>query len=276
MKTLRAKLFVNVGAILLLAGILNTFSSNFWIKKDLDKAGIHINERLEEIQSQIQKFISFLLTFHIVEEATELEKVIQIAGKSSSIWQKVGSVLEYNPDIAFIQVQDQKKKSIAIVPSDVPLRSFKWALNDESIWVYIDGENELFKGVFHEGFYLLFKAPNPPPFIPPSKFIKIPLPSFSYTWKDDPSHLFLCLLGRKNQWLEKVELIQKLLPWQEKPDTDMPLGIIKLDKEKKQGSCLLTKGLFLKKSLIEYTKEQETNDIPSLILRNTFQGEELA
>lgn len=275
MKTLRAKLFVSVGAIFLAAGILNTISAQLWIKKDLNKAGAHITEKLDEVQEQVRKFVSFLLTFHIVEEATELGRVVEIAGESSppssTRWQRAGTCLAYNPDITFIQIQNASNDPIVLAPGDVSLKPFSWAFDQEKLWVQIEGEEGIFEAKPNADYYLLFRSINPSPSL---KFHSIPLPSYSFNWTDSSEHLFSSLLEQKNQWLQKIELIQKLLPLQESKKTSFPAGILKLDREKKLGSCLLTKGLFLETALVDYSPKQE-QDIPDLILRNTHQGKEL-
>jgi class 3 adenylate cyclase len=276
MKTLRAKLFVSIGAILLLAGILNTLAAEVWIKKDLNKAGGHINHRLEEVQDHIRKFVSFLLTFHIMEEATDLDRVIQIAATdsmpfqdASSLWLKAGSVLTYNHQLSFVQIQNSAGDIAIINPEEAHLYPFSSATaSDGTLWVKVEGE--IFKATAYEGYYLLSNAKLHEEVPSSLDFVTTSLPTYSYNWEDSSAHLFEAFLIHKEQWLEKMEFIRLLLPWQEGQKEGPPLGILK-----KGTSCLLTKDLFSQTLLIPYKEAQEKDVIPALSLRKTLHGEEL-
>ena len=276
MKTLRAKLFVSIGAILLLAGILNTFAAEIWIKKDLNQAGQHINHRLEEMQDHIRKFVSFLLTFHIMQEATDLDRVIQITAQdslpiqdASSLWLKAGSVLTYNPQLSFVQIQTAQGDVAVIDPEEAHLSSFSSATApDGTLWVKVEGE--IFKTTAYEGYYLLSPAKLHEEIPSSLDFVTTSLPTYAYNWEDSTSHLFEAFLIHKEQWLEKMEFIRLLLPWQDGRKEGPPMGILKKGK-----SCLLTKDLFSKTLLIPYSENQEKDVVPALSLRKTPYGQEL-
>ncbi len=270
MKTLRAKLFVSIGAILLIAGILNTLAAEIWIKKDLNRAGKHINDRLEEVQEHIRKFVSFLLTFHIVQEATDLDRVIQVVGEDTfsfqNLWLKAGEFLSYNPQLSFVQIQNRDGQTAVIAPTDAHLSPFASATDSQgTVWVKVDGQ--IFKTSPYKSYYLLYEAKDLPPSL---DFVDSPLASYGYDWEDSPSKLFESFLVRKEQWLQKMEFIKLLLPWQENQKDNPPLGILKGNK-----ACLLTKDLFSKTPLIDYSQDQEKDVVPSPVLRKTPQGQEL-
>ncbi len=276
MKTLRAKLFVSIGAILLLAGILNTLAAEIWIKKDLNKAGEHINHRLEEVQNHIRQFVSFLLTFHIMQEATDLDRVIQITAADAlpfetdtSLWIKAGSILTYNPQLSFVQIQNNHGDVVVIDPEETHLYPFSSATApDGTLWVKVEGET--FKATAYEGYYLLSNAKLHEDIPSSLDFVTTPLSSYSYNWEDSPAHLFESFLVHKEQWLEKMEFIRLLLPWQEGQKEGPPMGIMKKGK-----ACLLTKDLFSKTLLTPYNQNQEKDVIPALVLRSTRTGKEL-
>ena len=285
MKTLRAKLFVSIGTVFLLSGILNTISSEIWIKKDLNKVGTHINKRLEEIQDRIRAFSSFILTFHIIQEVTELDRVVLMIGKdstpahNSTLWEQASNILSYNPNIAFIQIQNNQGENVVISPEDAPLVSFSWAFDlTGTLWIKLKEPETLFKTTSYEKnnqIYYLLSEPISSSNTSHLHFVTAPLPDCSYEWQESASHLFYSLLSCKHNWLQKMEFIQELLPLQEQSLLSFPAGIVKIDPQKNLGSCLLTHGLFSKTLLIEHVEKKETEDIPALILRNTSKGSEL-
>lgn len=305
MKTLRTKLFFSVGTILLLSSIINTIVSELWIRKELGRGGARISHYMENAQNQAKEFASFLLSFRIIEQAADLERVAEMTSSSLSIentstWLEAEKPLSYDPDIAFIQVQTKNNENAVITLEDAKLHPFSWAQGpDTTLWIKIPEEEGLFVGVpevkGEETIYLLFEhsllkkhlsslssslllAANSSP--EDAAFKEINVPSFSYNWKDSVSHLFSSLLLYQNEWLEKLNLIQSLIPWQMIQEAVVPYGIAKipsLDKHPGQhpGGCLLRKELFSTESLILDIESKEQEKVPFLFLRNTPSGKDL-
>ncbi len=282
MKTLRAKLFLSIGVIFLLVGILYILSADQWIKKDLDKAGIFIKGHVESVQNRIKTISSFFLTFHIVQKATDLERVTEMANhssfssqKSSSIWEEAGRILSYTPDISFLQIENEKSR-LVITPEEALLHSFTWAFDSKGIlWVQLEGSSDYFQASPYQKdgiTYYLLQEPVKASSNPPRSFEAIYFSPCSLVLDPSVSPLFYGLLSCKNKWLEKMELIQVLLSLKSETTRPFPQGIVFLDSIKKEGRCLLTKDLFSSKIFIESKRNLSEQSVPSLITRNTRSG----
>lgn len=246
MKTLKAKLFFSVGAILLFVGALNIILSEVWIKRGLARKGSTITQHVKEAEEKIESFSSFLLTLRMVEEAANLERVVYTISNIGptgidSLWKKAEEILSYDPQIAFVHIQGPTG-SISIAPQDAHLHSFSFIKNEEGfLWVNVEGREGNFiaipAGQDLKDDYLLFSeesarkaiaqkttssvedifslALKSIPQATSSNFQKVEMQNKSYKIQDTVPELFQALLSDENEWLYKMDLIRALLSWTE-------------------------------------------------------------
>jgi class 3 adenylate cyclase len=282
LKTLRAKLFVSIGTIFLVTACLSTVISQIWIKKDMTKNGRKISDKIEAIQKHITQFGSFLLTFHIIDEATDLERIAALSFQnfssiqkhSDSLWEQAREIITYGSDIAFVQIQNEKGETAIITPKDAKLYSFSWApLDNKELLIHLLETNEYFLARPSKenspDVYLLFNAPKELIQRPNLSFQEVNVSSSSYNWEDSPAFLYNALLASKNQWLEKLSLIEQLVPWQEQKLQKPPLGILQINKEADKQGCLLAREVFSTEQIVSETFEKPDEELPFLMLRKT-------
>ncbi|MBS0627517.1 MAG: adenylate/guanylate cyclase domain-containing protein, partial [Verrucomicrobia bacterium] len=272
MKTLRAKLFLSVGIIMLIASALNIVLAEIWIKKGLARKGDVITKYVKTIEEKVERFSSFLLTLRMVEEATDLERVVYMISSfqeslTKSLWKQAEEIVSYDPQIAFVQMQ-KEEEGISIAPQDAILHPFSFVLaEDKGLFVKVEGKEGLFAAIPIAGAsqedYLLFaeeevrkailqndklqdqfafvlKPLHPGTF---EAFQSVQMKKVSYGIQDSVPQLFQALLSNENEWLYKMDLIQALLSWPEKMGLT-PLGAIKIAGQ--TGGCLWADEVFSK------------------------------
>ncbi len=310
MKTLRTKLFVSVGAILILSGVCNIVTSEVWIKHDLSKGGLKLNRYIQSKEQGEKEFTSFLFSFRIIETAANLERVAQMVSNAKeatgSLWKDAAKILFYEPNIAFIQTQDSENKNACISPQDAKLHSFSWAAGPgKNLWIKIQDQEGLFIAIptteTETPVYFLYdkkdlekllkdKIPMPKELLEaaseqnlPSSFIDMEIPSSSYTDKDSTRHLFSSLLLEQNEWLEQIELIQALVPFQEDKSSIVPIGALKMGcieqidhhAGKHPPLCILSKEAFFEHPILPSIEDKELDKIPFLVLRKEGTSQDL-
>lgn len=288
MKTLRAKLFINIGIIFLLVGIFNTCISEIWIKQELTKAGNSISKQMATLQDRMKDFASFLLTFRIINEAIKFERIEEmpfhelsaVLEKQTSIWQSAARQVSYDPEIAFVQIQNKEGDTAIVCPADAHLHSFSWAYGeDHSLWVKVKNQDTLFNAIPYKDtkntFYLLFESKLPFPKGLENSFKEVIVSPPSYTWEEKPSSLLHALLLNKQEWFTKITLIQHLLSYENFSSNNHPIGILELHLDPLEGACLLSHELFPSNPIIENIAYKKNLSLPLLILRDTPVGKEL-
>jgi class 3 adenylate cyclase len=311
MKTLRAKLFFSVGAILLLTAILNYGLSRLWIKRQLVKSAGSLEKHMRDVQSRIQKFSSFLMTYRVVEGAAELEGVSKMGSswgvsqkdENSTAWSAAAEIATYDPQIAFVQVETKTGMQAVLSPKDARLYSPRWAHAGEGIlWIEIAEKKQLYAAIPHlfrgQTFYLLFSEHVLPTLnsenglsddirnqlafaadhIEESRslpFASFERESLSFSWQDSPDKLFEALLTNETEWIEKMDLIQALVPWQNATGLLAPAGVLNIDPSFKYGSCILADEVFSRQTIILDPASKAGTGVPFLLLRKSNQGDDL-
>ncbi len=281
MKTLRAKLFTSIGTIFFFFSIINTVTSEIWIKKDLHKAGASIQEQIQKAQDYMRKFSSFVLAFHIISDAANLSRQVQMAADTpiSSPWQDALRILSSDPKIAFVELQNDQEERATICLEDARAHPFSWAFDSQGkLWIRISGYASLFSTQAHtqngKTFFFLFEDssfPDPSSLV----FTSTALESSSYYWEDSSVVLFLDLIQQQELWLEKIQLVKALLPWQGTNQENRPFAIASIDTHKNQGLCVITQEIFPSQALLDQVKRKSKENIPFLLVRDTINGQDL-
>lgn len=242
MKSLRAKLFVSVGAILLIVALISYLLPEFFIKKDIDKASVHMNERFGESRKKINALASLLLSSQISEKTAELEGISAVvkAMKKEELAPLVlaSKIAAYSPSLSFVQIE--KGEQIALVtPAGTGCHDIATAFEKEVLWVKVGSRH--FKATpLQKGTYLLVESASFPPTL-----------SLNALEEKAPS------------WLEKIEMIQELAR-EEKAQ-----GILILDDALQHATCVLSDEVFPPPLVLEKSAT------PFLLLRQTFVGKEV-
>lgn len=307
MKTLRSKLFVSVGSILLIFAILNYVCSSLWIRKELEKASLALNQQIEQIQNNIRAFTSFILTYQIVQGAAELDGISKIGlAARGSVFDISPTLLgtriaAFNPQISFVQVRNASGYTVTS-PENAVLYVPEWAVYEEGIlWVRLPKNKEIFAAISDPqemNIYHLFDA----------KTLKQALrekSSFSaavyeklvkaaenfekskeahyqpfteenkhYSWRDSPDKLFAGLLWQENIWVEKIILMRLLATEGDAHIGLSPQGILKADLAQKYGVALLRDEAFTHVPIIEHVP-LPVSDVPTLALRKNGDKDDL-
>ncbi|MES2198575.1 MAG: adenylate/guanylate cyclase domain-containing protein [Chlamydiota bacterium] len=291
MKTLKAKLFFSMGAILLFVGGLNIILSEVWIKRGLARKGSTITQYVKEGEKKVEQFSSFLLTLRMVEEATGLERVVYKSSSldqegEASLWKKAEEIISYDPQIAFVRIQKGQGESISIAPQDASLAPFSFAKSSgDTLWVKILEKEDLFIAIpAGTNNYLLFTEEEARKAIlqspgssiqdkfalalkqqVPTDFQKIEMPKDSFGMQDTVPELFEALLSQENEWLYKMDLIQAMISWTEGAFIT-PVGAIKIVGQ--NGGCLFKDQVFSTVAPIKESLETSAKDSLFLLLRD--------
>ena len=243
-----------MGAILLLVAILNIVLAEVWIRRSVDDKGGMISKYVEEINTKIEQFSSFLITMRLVEKGADLERVAYISATEQTepinLWKEAKQIVSYDPEIAFVQVS--KDKSAVITPEDAPLHPFTYAIEGEDVWAKVSGNQEIFKGKkadsLSEGVYVLVGTETIEPSV---SFQAVDMPKISYEIQDSAPKLFNSLLSDEMQWVYKIDLIEAMLAFYDKQGV-FPLGAIKIAKEGKEGGCIWSSEVFSDKPYLHH------------------------
>jgi len=276
MRTLRSKLFISMGAILFFSALFNGVFSEIWIKQDLHRVSDSLTKHVQIIQDHIRKFSSFLLTFRIIEQATELDRITNLPPPSHqeelSLWDVAAKILLFDSDISFVQVKNAEGKSLVVTPNDAKPQTFSWApASHSSLWIKLPTENAIWTGVLEQAgedsFYLLFSGDEPAAEDMNLHFQTLS-PSYSPRfWGASASEVFQTLLIHEHQWIDKIKLIQHLLFWKAKHPALDPVGILTLDASRHTGLCLLSQEILQEKPSITPPVIEQNSPIPLLFLR---------
>src|SRR2546426_605746 len=112
MKSLRAKLFLSISTALLITALINCITSEIWIKQELKKVSVVLETHIREAQNTAQRFYAFVISYRIVDNATQLDVVGEKADtlnnrftkESPSIWEEAINIANFDPQIAFVQI----------------------------------------------------------------------------------------------------------------------------------------------------------------------------
>ncbi len=273
MSTIRAKLFMSMGAILFVVALLSFFVPRFFIKDNIDTAGSTLSDKFTKSEKKVALAFTTLVTAQFISQDTQLEGLTRLlAAQAVTIEQKktlreqAAEILQFEIELAYIQVSNAKD-TVIIAPENAHLTIPEWTLIDENQVVIKMPSGEQYTAQLHpfetqpnQAYYFLYPAdPKHLDFKP----FQDNSPSFSP--KESPNELYKYMAWQQNQLVDKAEMIRMLAT---KPKE--AVGILIADATFEEGYALLDKEVYLKKPEIEQLPLQK---IPSLLLRedgNTF------
>lgn len=243
MKTLRARLFLVMGIILLIVALVNYFLPVFMVKKEVKKAGDDLTQVYEEYETKITKLTSFILSSQVASSASQLVGVAEmVTAASDKIQDDIPSTLilasriaSFDPEIAFVQIEESGN-TILVAPMDATLYHPEWTpFEKEMLWIRIPGKEEIFVAApinpKKPDYYRISKATELQKTQSPN------LPDFTSQTKQTPAfpqsvdELYNYLVEEETEWIEKMNLIVNMATLV----TDHPsvpiVGLLKKDTE---------------------------------------------
>jgi class 3 adenylate cyclase len=309
MKHLRTKLFLSVGIIFLCVAMLNYSLPEIFVRKELDRVAVSLKRHLDQLQTRLNQFSSFLVTYRIVESAAELSGMTKMvaadmsATSSPSLWAMAAKITSYSPQVAFVQVTDQSGRTAVVSPEDAKLYSPGWLpFEEEMLLVKIAEKEELFVAIPDGPIYLLFNekslraiaktpaltTPLPPPIKAKlalaashidqgisSPFNQGKSSSNAISSKETISELYETLFCEENEWLEKIDLIDVLIKYKETSLPLIPAGALKIEQSTGSALCLLTAEVFLQTAVITDFSQSESSNVPYALIRQGQNGKDV-
>lgn len=254
MKTLRARLFLVMGIILLFVALVNYFLPVFMVKKEVKQSGDDLTQVYEEYETKLSKLTSFILSSQVASSASQLIGVAEmVTAASDKIQDDIPSTLilasriaSFDPEIAFVQIEEQDN-TILVAPMDTTLYHPEWApFDNEKLWIRIPGKEEIFVATPSNA-----KKPEYYHLTKPTELQKnqIPnLPDFTLqtnrpsTFPQSAGELYNYLLEAETEWIEKMNLIIHMATLK----TDQPtLPIVGVSKKDSGFATVLAEEAFL-------------------------------
>ena len=256
MRSIRAKLFLSVGSIFLLIAILSYLVPRIFVRIDIDGASAELTQSYTNVQKRLRQVSSSWISYRFIHEAAQLTAVAQmIQIDKKGTWEIAASLIEQDPDIAFVQVTDQHNQTALISPESGELYTPLWAKDSQGeLWIAIPQKEKrslkalpLIRG---GDTFLLFAHSNSPeeltftPFQPE----EVAIPAEATT-----SQIYEVLKQKERLLIEKSKMTQELALSKENA-----VGIMHIDPTFTKATALLSEDLFPTRSALD-TAHPSTN-----------------
>ncbi|MBS0623415.1 MAG: adenylate/guanylate cyclase domain-containing protein [Verrucomicrobia bacterium] len=291
MKTLRAKLFMSVGIILLIVSCLSYLLPEIFIRREIKQGGVYINQYVQQMEQKILQTSSFVLLYRFMESGAALlgdaKRAEQVEPLPADLWKFAVEIASYNPEIAFVQLSLTDGTSIVVSPEDAELYlGHSQEFKEGKLWVKIQGKEAVFLAVPDPlgRDYLLFsqdqlknlaKDASLDPklavsFLQASEFLEshpqISFAPFSTATVSPSIHSqdeFYRFLLQKQTLLEnKLSLISALETWQQ--SFLHPAGIFRLGDQKQSGQVVLSQEAFSGQPILPLPLQPNQEPMPFL------------
>ncbi|MCH9628197.1 MAG: hypothetical protein S4CHLAM2_18520 [Chlamydiales bacterium] len=272
MKSIRGKLFLSVGALLLIVAALSYAIPKIFVERDINKASSLLSKKFSASAKKIQLAFTTMISGQFIGQATELEGLAKLLTEQESLLEekkplkeRAAEIIGYAPALAYIQISDTKE-TVVIAPENGTLYVPSWAKIDTNTLAIRFPDGRLYTARLHpfekepnQAFYYLFPEQEPDwkaltfqPF-DPSKPLLSP--------DDSTAQLFAYMSWSQNQMVDKAEMIELLA---KKPEE--AVGILSVNSTLKYGYGLLADEVFLSEPEIE---KLPLPTIPYLLLRRS-------
>ncbi len=245
MKTIRGKLFVSIGIILVVVAILSYAIPKFFVERDINHASSQLSDKFTESAKKIQLAFTTMIAGEFLEQLTQLEGFTKLlAGqhslldKTKPLVERTAQILEYSTNLSYIQASEAGETSV-IAPEEGRLYTPSWAKIDDELSIKLS-DGRVFTAKPNKGSYLLY----------PSNEIAKEYTPFDQTAvtlsaKNTPTELYNYMQWEENKQIEKVEMIQILAK------NPKAAGVLNVDPAFKKGQALLSSEVFLSKPAVE-------------------------
>ena len=246
MSSLRARLFLSVGSILLIIAILSFFIPRIFIRKDINNASSFLSQNYDSYQIKIQQISKEWITARYERLALQLDALahaIQIDKKS--LREITAFVIGQDPEVSIVQATDGSHHFAVLSPESGQLYTPLWARDVEGqLWIKISPKEKIFlasKTTQNEGTtYLLFAHAEGEERAKTLEFVSFERQPYLALSDDTPGYAYDVLKTKENLLLEKMTMIQELIPWEGKAS-----GILRIDSLFNHGVALLADEIFL-------------------------------
>lgn len=271
MHTIRAKLFLSIGAILLTVAILSFFIPRFFIEKDINSASSDLMGKFLKSEKKIQLAFATLVTGQFIQQATQLEGLSRLLAhegaaikREKTLRKQAAEILQYAINLAYIQISNQNE-TVVVSPESAPLYVPEWArMGEETIAIRLQGE-KLYTAELHpfekepgQAFYFLYPADESLS-KQNLKFKTFKDPILEITPKENAEKLYEYMESQQNQLVDKAEMIRMLA---DKPTG--AAGMLTTNPSFEKGYALLEQDAYPVEPEIE---ELPLPNLPYLLLR---------
>ncbi len=249
-RSLRTRLFLYMGSILLLIAILSYLITQFFIRKDLSQAAVHLNQYIETSQERMQKTIDSWLAYRYLQTMAQLNAVAQSVPRGQkNNWEYAASIISFAPDVAFVQVTDPEERTALVSPQTGKSYLPAWAKDPTGkIWIKIEDDQFFATSPLGEGIYLLL--PSTEEKVKKMAYTAFEPESTPLSKSDSRERIFEILKAKDLSQMEKAQLIQILVS-----HLGQVSGIVKIDSHFKQAKLLLSQDIFSDKPLVSLQKK---------------------
>lgn len=240
MRSLRAKLFLSMGSILLLVALLSYLIPIFFIRKDIASASSYLTAVYKGYIEKINYLSKNLVTYRFIHTAAELDAIAQtVRIENKSSWEIAASILTQDPELAVVQVTSEDGKVAVLQPESAKSHTPLWAKDSqEQLWIKIPGKEQIFLAspLDQQGYYLLKEKTSADATLHFTPFeAEEPIRSYS----DPTEDIYQTLRTNESNLLQKVRMIKLLAPWEERAG-----GILHTDSAFRKGVALLSDEIF--------------------------------
>lgn len=271
MHTIRAKLFLSVGAILLTVAVLSYLIPRFFIEKDINAASTELMEKFTKSEEKIQLAFTTLVTAQFIEQLTQLEGLTRLLAQEAHVIEQQktlreqgAEILQYAINLAYIQISNENE-TIVVAPENAELYIPEWARMGNKTLVIRLPDSSLYTAELHtfekepnQSFYFLY--PVDKTFSDSGlQFKKFDDASAKFSPNENPEKLYDYMAEQQNQLVDKAEMIRMLA---DKPEG--AVGMLTADSTLEKGYVLLDQDAYPVKPELE---EFPLPKIPYLLLR---------
>lgn len=278
MRSIRGKLFLSMGMLIILLFVLNYFLPKFFIFRDSNDTSKVLLAKFEDMEARYHKLIAIWISHYFIHNANQLETFAKITKNAlpksvnkESLLTMGAQLITYNPSLAYVELQGASGESVALAPEDATLYTPLWApLEEGKVALYFPNHRPsyyvaipLLKEEDDSSFFQYYGLEEAEVKLPSASFKKLDDLALPGNFARSAEGFYKFLNTQEDLLLIKADLIRKLVGVGEGKK-----ALFVMDQQKNQGYALFAGEVFWDPTLIKREESPTKWSGLSLLIRH--------